>query len=157
MRVEENPMFFVPHWFHSHGVKMGVQHLDMRRHLLVIGASAARVVIRKASSLHPHGEGWFVDWKVVQCAPSQEGTRGRCHFSNWDLGRAFGLSEGSGAYGDWLIQQFRADSAEQGKYIRQGKFLNIPGPGTGHDGDPNISIYIDDEMCEAIRRLLAHA
>lgn len=43
---------------------------------------------------------------------------------------------------------------KQGAFIRYGNFLNIPSPGTGHDGDPNISILIDGPIRRAVRQLL---
>ena len=73
------------------------------------------------------------------------------------LKMAFGLSEESGKYGDWLIGRFGGESAEQGQFIRFENFLNIPCPGTGHDGDPNISIVLDDKIRDAVEHLLACA
>jgi len=32
--------------------------------------------------------------------------------------------------------------------------LNIPCPGTGHDGDPNVSVYIEESIQRAIEQLL---
>jgi hypothetical protein len=133
---------------------MCVEQLDKQNHILVISGSAAKVTIRKVSSVYQDTKGWFVDWEIVQCQPYEEGVRGRSQFNDEDIVVAFGLSEGSGRFGDWLIERFGADSAEQGKYIRWENFLNIPCPGTGHDGDPNISIYLDEEIQDAVRQLL---
>jgi len=46
------------------------------------------------------------------------------------------------------------ESKVQGHYIRRGRFLNIPMSGTGADGDPNISIFVSDEIREAATRLV---
>lgn len=144
-------------WCHHHGSKMYVESLDQQNRILVISGSAAKVTIRRASSVYPDikRKEWFVDWEVVQCAPCKEGTRGRTRFSDEDLAAAFGLSDSSGKSGDWLIQEFGAHVAEQGKYIRWGVYLNIPCPGTGNDGDPNVSIHLDDEIRNAVQQLLA--
>ena len=147
--------WYFPIWYHHHGSKMFVEKLDQKKHVLVIIGSAAKVSIRKASSVYPNTKGWFVDWEVVQCKPYEEGVRGRSQFNDEDIEAAFGLFEASGKCGDWLIERFGADAAEQGKYIRWKQFLNIPGPGTGHDGDPNVSIEIDEEIQNAVRQLLA--
>ncbi|MCX6813615.1 MAG: hypothetical protein NT078_00045, partial [Candidatus Azambacteria bacterium] len=117
---------------------MRVKKLDLLRHILIIGSSAARIVIRKASWVYPGAKGWFVDWEVNQYKPYKEGVLGRSRFNDDELAAAFGLSDNSGNFGDWLIERFGADSAEQGKYIRWKTFLNIPCPGTGNDGDPNV-------------------
>ncbi len=58
------------------------------------------------------------------------------------------------AGGSWLVGRYGGNSAVQSKFIRWGNFLNIPCPGTGHDGDPNVSIYVTDEIREAVRKLL---
>lgn len=57
--------------------------------------------------------------------------------------------------GDFLLEKYGGDVACQFLFIRWQDYLNIPGPGTGHDGDPNISIKLTDEIKEAIRALLA--
>jgi len=130
---------------------MRVEEFDSGNHLLVIAGSAARVrITRRATTVD---EGWFVDWEVVQT--QQEKVNGRVIFTSDDLRAAFGLSEESGRFGDWLIKRFGADSAAQGRYIRWKNFLNIPCPGTGHDGDPNVSIHFDEEIQDAVRQLLA--
>ena len=146
--------WYFPIWCHHHGSKMQVEQLDRENRVLVISGSAAKVTIRKASSVYPDAEGWFVDWEVVQYKPYEEGVRGRSWFDDDDLTAAFGLSEKSGVFGDWLIERFGADCASQGKYIRWRSFLNIPCPGTGHDGDPNVSIHLDEEIRNAVRQLL---
>lgn len=135
---------------------MRVERFDEHSGVLVIAASAAKITVRKASSVHSHAEGWFVDWEVAQFTPNDEGAHGRVHFDNEDLAAAFGLTDSIGkeGYGQWLIDRFGGDSANQGKYIRWRNYLNIPCPGTGHDGDPNVSIHLDDTMRNAARKLL---
>lgn len=144
----------IPIWCHHHGSKMRVKHFELINHVLVISGNAARITIRKASDVFLDAKGWFVDWEVAQCKPYQEGVRGRVRFNDEDLAAAFGLSQSSGRFGERLIEQFGADSADQGKYIRWKGFLNIPCPGTGHDGDPNVSIHIDSKIQNAVQKLL---
>lgn len=145
--------FGVPVWCHHHGSKMRVEKIDLEKGTLVIAGSAAEVIIQKVS-IHPDTKGWNVDWEVVQWKPNNEGARGRAFFTDKDLAAAFDLSSESGKFGQWLIGRYGADSAEQGKYIRFKGFLNIPCPGTGHDGDPNVSIHLDEEIKDAVRQLL---
>jgi len=146
--------WYFPIWYHHYGSKMLVEQLNLQNRVLVISGSAAKVIIRRASSVYPDAKGWFVDWEVVHYKPYEVGVHGRFQFNDEDIAAAFGLSESSGKYGDWLIKRFGADSAEQGKYIRWKNFLNVPCPGTGHDGDPNVSICLDEEIQNAVRQLL---
>jgi len=142
-----------PIWWHHHGMKMHLVWFDKNKRKLMIIGSAAEVTIQPFLSNTKMG--WSVRWKVIQNVPSDEISYGRRTFSGEELAAAFGLTEDSGNYGEWLISRFGADSAEQGKYIRWHEFLNIPCPGTGHDGDPNVSIEIDEEIQKAIKELLA--
>lgn len=142
---------FGPDWWHHHGTKMRVQKQEKQNQFLVIaGSSATLKVVRRASTV---GEGcWYVYWEVIY-APSER-ANGRVIFTTEELKSAFGLSHESGEHGEWLLKRYRASSAEQGKYVRRGDFLNIPCPGTGQDGDPNISLEIDGEIRTAMRQLL---
>lgn len=149
-RAPETRLWGIPNWCHHHGSKMRVEEFSKGNYLLVIAGSAASVrITRRAKTVD---EEWFVEWEVVQS--QQAKVNGRAFFASDDLRAAFGLSQESGEFGDWLIEQFGADSASQGKFIRWKNFLNIPCPGTGHDGDPNVSIHIDDDVQNAIRQLL---
>ncbi len=133
---------------------MRVQQLDRESKRLDIAGSAAKAVIKRASLVYPGAKGWFVDWEVVQSYPCDEVVRGRRQFNDDELTAAFGLTDNPGEHGLWLLDRFGGDSAEQGQYIRWRNFLNIPCPGTGHDGDPNISIRLNEEIKEAVRQLL---
>ena len=155
--VRKNPKInlFLPDWCHLHGSKIDVEKLDLTTNQLVLSGSAAKLTIIKCSELFSkHFNEWIVDWKVVQCVPYQEETNGRVRFSKEELEAAFMLSDKTGIFGDWIIERYGAHSAEQGKYIRWMNYLNIPCPGTGHDGDPNISIHITEEIQEAVKKLI---
>lgn len=145
----------IPNWCHMHGSKMSVRNFDQENSILVLDSSAATVVITKGSSMFPGHEGWFVDWKVVQSAPQKVGVQGRAWFSDQDIKSAFGLSNISGKYDHWLIEQYGADVAEQGRYIRWKNYLNIPCPGTAHYGDPNVSIHLEENIRNAVQKLIS--
>lgn len=53
-----------------------------------------------------------------------------------------------------LIRRFGGNAVHDGKFIRWNRFLNIPGPGTGDDRNPNISIYITEEIEKAVVELI---
>lgn len=141
-----------PIWWHHHGSKMRVVYRDSADHRpkLFLEASAASVGISRDSARY-RSPLWRVKWTV---GFGHGFSSGDISVTGEELRAAFGLSEESGCFGDWLIERYGADSAEQGKYIRWGCFLNIPCPGTGHDGDPNVSIELDDTIKEAVDLLM---
>lgn len=139
-----------PVWWHHHATKMRVVAFGLCKDVLVIQGSVAELVITRK------GASWLVTWKVVQ-GPEQH-TIGQALFSDIDLLVAFGLRLGidNSRCSRWLIERYGGTAARQGKYIRYKNHLNIPCPGTGHDGDPNISIDVDEGMQEAVRQLVCH-
>lgn len=138
-----------PDWCHHHRSKMRLEATG--RDSLIISGSAAEVKISRLPDV-TYGE-WLVEWEIIQSP--HEKTSGNLIFSADELRAAFGLTEQSGLHGHWLIERYGGDSAAQGRYIRYKDYLNIPGPGTGHDGDPNVSIHLDGDIKEAILRLLS--
>jgi hypothetical protein len=144
---EVHPVLGYPIWWNAHGHKMRVESADDND--VVLTSSAAEVKISRSTA-----DVWFVDWKVVQFVPTGEGVNGRTGFSRGDLTAAFGLSDEVGEFGGWMIDRFGGDTANQKSFIRYEDFLNIPGPGTGNDGDPNVSILLSEEITAAVERLL---
>lgn len=142
----------VPVWFHIRGCKMTFRDMDLKTKSFTINSNAADLKIAQIESADSGL--WRVSWHVQRS--QSERVMGNVVFNKEDLKAAFGLSETSGVYGDRYLQIYGGDVAEQGKYIRWNTFLNIPCPGTGHDGDPNISIEIDDQMQNAVRQLLGN-
>ncbi len=142
----------IPNWCHMHGSKMKIKEPHVSNSLLIITGSAASVKITRYGTIAD--KKWSVDWEVIQSRYDNEKSSGRVIFSSDVLRAAFGLTNDSGDCGRWLINRYGADSAEQGKFIRWRNFLNIPCPGTGYDGDPNVSIHLDDEIKDAVRQLL---
>jgi hypothetical protein len=137
-----------PEWCHNHCNKMAIEKLDLGNKCLIIAGSAASVRITRVATTVD--EGWFVDWEVVQSQREKAG--GRVIFSTSDLRVAFGLLTERPRH-EFLEQQYGAQCAVQGTYIRWGNYLNIPCPGTGHDGDPNVSIELSEEIKDAVCRL----
>jgi len=163
MKKKSETIFFsrlYPEWWHVNGAKMELKKsnsLSVR-----IAASAAKLVIRKASLVYPKKfrEGWYVDWKVVQCYEDNEGTAGRVFFTDEDLLVAFGLADKyKGDYEKGISKMFTdrygGTCGYPGKFIRWKEFLNIPCPGIGDDGDPNISIELDEEIKRSVSHLLS--
>lgn len=138
-----------PVWCHHHCTKFGVERAGKKR--VVLTASAAKVTITRVGK--SIDQGWYVDWEVRHSADTK--VNGRAYMQMDMLRAAFGLANHlTGDSGDWLIERYGADSAQQHAYIRWKNYLNIPCPGTGHDGDPNVSIELDDDIKDAVRKLL---
>jgi hypothetical protein len=131
---------------------MKLKPLKRSRALLIEG-SAATVVIRKPV-IESYEFGWIVGWEVFQRAVYEEVASGSRHFTDEELAAGFGISEKSGRLGDWIIERFGAEVAKQGTFIRWKEYLNIPCPGTGQDGDPNVSVFVDEEIKAAVCELL---
>jgi len=142
------PEWGLPVWFHHHGIKLRVFYLNSTGDKsLIIKGSAAQLVIA------PYGDDrWTVRWEIVW--GRHEEVSGHITMLTETLRRAFGLADGTAESGEWILSRYGGDSAEQHRYLRWRDCLNIPGPGTGHDGDPNISVLLRDDIKEAVRQLL---
>lgn len=139
-----------PSWQSAKGYKMALAP-----------ASGVGVIIKSTTAclwIKPGSDDdhWEVTWSVDH---GSSNIRGAHCFSQQDLRRAFGIEDGHRQ--DPYIKNLNriagtiCDAACPGAYYRYGQFLNIPGPGTGVQGDPNISIVLDEEIVEAVRNLLA--
>ncbi len=143
---------FGPAWWHHHGTKMRRDEFHPKEKLLAIVGSAATLKISKSTTKGCEHY-WQIEWEVRQSL--SEFSAGVVLFTNDDLSTAFGLKKVVvPSHSTHLIRRYGGDRAFQGKYFGSGDYLNIPMPGTGHDGDPNISIDIDDAIKDAIRQLL---
>jgi|SRR3989344_2737939 len=140
---------FHPDWWHGHGIKMSLRTLELTPPKLVISGSAADLTIFD----HEYKDLWAVNWEVRQS--QAEKVVGRVLMTNNQLLAAFDHSNELDNYSEWLIDRYGATCASQSNFIRFRRFLNIPGPGTGHDGDPNISIELDEDIKKAVLKLMA--
>jgi len=145
VKPQKLKMFGMPSWFHPHGTKIkciGFDDASAPTRIMLLEANAVKIKIYSYA-----GHGYIVEYTITQSPDSQN--TGKVWMSKENLGAAFGFSDTCKAFsGQWLANEYGADVASQGKYIRYGKFLNIPGPGTGHDGDANVSILIDEIIQE---------
>jgi len=133
-----------PNWFHAHGTKMRLQKDECIDGRLVVIKGSAAIVRIGASPV----AGWFiVEWRLAH--PLFTETSGRAFFDDSELAAAFGLLDNFGS-SEWLIDRFGGTVAKKCKFIRWKEFLNITGPGTGLDGDPNVSIRLSEEIKTAL-------
>ncbi len=148
-----------PSWWSDKGVNMRVDGaiLERGKPMLVNVAvgSAAKVFICQCDSRRGDFD---VQYHINHCDGSHSG--GSIVMSRADLSRAFGLVNGFGTgfshSGKGLLEKgYELDAAAQGKYVRLGDYLNIPHPGTGLVGDPNVSVQLTAEMKSIVQTLLA--
>lgn len=124
-----------PTWWHPSGAKLRVEpHSSWPPISLVLKSDSAGLIIEKAWDWH---KAWHFIWVITHSLA--EHSDGNIWMTIEQLDEAFGDS---------------AFSTAEGLFIRQGPYLNIPGPGTGKDGDPNISILVTKEIRRAVQRLL---
>lgn len=145
---------YYPDWWYGHGNKMQVseEERDKTNKRLVIKGSAAEVVITRREDISNRKE-WLVDYRIIHCSDVQFSS-GRTTMSERELSAAFAINSDDPGEGESLLDQYGGDSASQGTYIRYKRFLNIPGPGTSRNGDPNVSIEITDEIKLGVSKLL---
>jgi hypothetical protein len=125
---------------------MTVENFNRETNQLVLSGSVARLYI---SHVFGSQKEWAVDWEITE--PNGK-VVGSTIFSNTDLALAFDII--SGFNHEELAKRYDAESASQGRYIRWKRYLNIPCPGTGLDGDPNISIWLSEPIKNAVKELL---
>jgi hypothetical protein len=144
-----HPFDYYPVWWHHHGDKfcLDEEKTSFPDKRVILTASAATLTIEADGS-----DNWRINWTIVTYGK----TSGSTTMTNRELLSAFtdtGKTADELSY--WLISVYGGDYAAQGKCIRWKSFLNIPCPGTGHDGDPNVSILLDEDMAQAVVRLLS--
>lgn len=145
-----------PKWWSTKGGKMEIGGLILQQGhepiLNITNGSVARVTITRRSRRADYN----VDCEIKHCDGSQ--TSGTVLMDRSDLAKAFGLVNGFGEGGPALtypeLGYGYPDAAAQGKYFRIKDYLNIPHPGTGLQGDPNISVEITPEIKSAIQSFL---
>ena len=141
----------IPIWHHHHSSKLSPGEIlrSLLNKSVKIEASAATLII---ASRWPN-IGWTIEYKIE--FSSNSFVMGKIILTGPQLEVAFGISNSyDNQVGQWLLDLYGGEVACQGKFIRHQSFLNIPGPGTGHDGDPNISIFLSEEIKSTIRKLL---
>jgi hypothetical protein len=120
---------------------------------LVLSDSRVEMTINRVEN-----DKWKVEWQLVHAWGDDTGCRA---FDDQELASAFGISDRSDQYSDWMLQRFGGTCAHQGLFIRYNEFLCIPGPGTGHDGSPEVSMILYDgsgeggEIRQAVEQLLS--
>lgn len=142
-----------PPWWARQGLKMVADANSEHGLVIISNANAASLRISRNDG---SGERYTLAWSVAHLDAHSHGSL--C-LEKAELLRAFGYSDGHdpsedgfGEGGEMLEERIglRLSAAMLGRYARRGPYLNIPHPGTGLPGDPNISVYITPEIRTAV-------
>lgn len=141
-----------PKWFNQHGLKMllggGNQIVTpLEGDSVLVGNHIAQLQICETLNRAEYKVLWCITLFYKQYA------MGEIILSQTTLERAFGITKDVPTQSTFA-EKFDTDDGEQGQFIRNGSFLNIPMPGTGMDGDPNISLFVSDEIRQAVREFI---
>lgn len=133
-----------PSWYHCNGGKIsqiGINSANSpTRKVLILGSKTVGIKIHR----DPQGTGYLIKYEIHH--PSDTPTTwGKISMSEIEIQKAFGLSGECNGEDEQMVPE---------KFIRQGRYLSIPGPGTGNDGDPNVSIYLDEALVSNVRAFL---
>ncbi len=140
MRTAKETTTRHPIWFHPRGDTMKLGEANSS-HVTIEGPAAELKITSSASRILD----FDVEWNIRH--ENYESSSGVRIFCSTEIDSAFGVTRG-----------FEDGASHQNShFIRFGRFLNVPCQGTSMDGDPNISIFITDEIQKAIRDLLEAA
>lgn len=136
-----------PHWWHGRGKTVYDAGNRRDRSIVTLTSKSCHLKIQRTGENE-----WIVS--VYMHYPGKNRTTHERYFNAVELATAFDtprdLSVGNGLY----AFRRRANFGVEGLFIRRGNFLNIPCPGSGVDGDPNMSIRLTAHIREKIGRFL---
>jgi len=137
----------VPVWWHPGGNSLSF-HSGSEDHLC-LSSEYARLILSGRQG------GCVVQWliKTPHCANKDGYLAGQIIFDIPTFIAAFGGLDLVHFTAYPMIHLHGGVAARQGFFLRFDEYLNIPGPGCGMDGDPNISIYLEHEIKDEIARL----
>jgi len=136
-----------PHWWVSHGGKMEVKRRSNLR--LLLKSSTSELELSRDD-----GSGTFtVFYRLHHGSGSTEHQINGLHET--EVKEMFALENGGRSdYQIFAPLTTYADAALPGAYCRQAGYLNIPHPGAGKQGDPNLSVHITEEIRTAVQDFL---
>jgi hypothetical protein len=141
-----------PKWFHNLG-RFVYRTSDRRDPFtLTFTSKSAHLKISKA---HTSGL-WKIRW-IIYFGKRTGKVEGHLIFTEAELRTLFHLCRTEGdvcALDAEYGIKWGAEIAAPGLFVRSKIFANVPGPGTGKDGDPNISFMITKIMKEKVEHLI---
>lgn len=141
-----------PIWWHPGGINIEIESLsDNSVHL------KSRFV-RLSFIKEYASQGVIIEWHIHSLLDShaleKHHYQGKMSFDMPTAAAAFGMVDLCHRSSAWMIDFYGAQAARQGFFIRYGDYLSIPGPGTGRDGDSNLSLFLEPDIKEWFLKLL---
>ena len=130
-----------PEWFFHKGMKMSARR-DKAASALHFDASAAHLTITPI----PERKGrWKIDWNVQHFFDTK--TSGTLSMDTNTLRASFGCKAFAPSRTHIRItRKLKADYMMPGSFVRKGRFLCVPDPGTGIAFAATVYIYMTDDM-----------
>ena len=137
-----------PDWWHMNGHYLAITHHDAFAGWYRLITNGATVTIY---AVHDQ-EHLCIEWEVR--FSQREKAKGTVLLTPNQMRAAFGFSDECEEGSAFLVEKYGGTCAKQGRFIRWKNCLNVPCPGTGRDGDPNVSIELTPEIKAAVKELL---
>lgn len=137
-----------PNWWHSYG-RLVSRTLERQESELTFSSGAAHIKIGRSSTPRNMFE---VRWIIF--TKGQGRVDGFRVFNKKEMVSAFNIAGECGTSDTEFAGRYDADVGIPGYFIRKDDYLNIPCPGTGIGGDPNISIKITQVMRDQITKFI---
>jgi hypothetical protein len=149
------PEITLPLWWSDRDGKMQAELLDQNNLIIKNEGETAKLMISRKSQ-----EFWLLMWEITFGQKEINGEKIPEKASGQFFLKKAGLEAAFTKVGEnipatcFLEYNARGDL---GKFIRDDRFLKIPGPGIAcrrFDPDPSISIYLTDEIQQEVAHLL---
>jgi len=141
------------------GMVLATRQPPHRSQFTIEKGTIARVQVMRRDYLGE--QRWYVQWYLKHAYRGVDGpddeAQGNFLTDAATIRAAFGLSDSCPDNQPDLARNFGAVCAVQGRFIRDGYRLNIPGPtynGTSC-GATNLSIFLTEEIMDEVERVLA--
>jgi len=135
-----------PEWWNASGGANYVSSTTVMPGEITITTGSCHLKVTRAGRVR-----WLMFGKGGR---QRNGVQGIRTFKKEELLTALDKTDHKGLTDEIYAKRFSAELALPGLFIRSGNFLNIPGPGTGYDGDANISIYLNEALRASLTRFL---
>lgn len=141
-----------PNWWHPGGSNINL--VSVSENSINFASRFTKFSMIKEYDRH----GLIMEWQIYSQVDNHSTLKhhyqGKMNFDLPTAAAAFGLVDLCHSSSLWMIDLYGGSAARQGFFIRYGDYLTIPGPGTGRDGDANLSLLLDTEVKEWIVNLL---
>lgn len=134
-----------PSWWHHCGGQLRLAAATDDRLTLVSPHASLQV--------HRDDQSFLVTWEIRPTGSVDPYVERTIHVSPAVLGMMFKIDEDRHEEYLWHGQHLVTEYSEQ-HFVRWHRYLNLIYPGSGQDGDPNLSVYLFDSIRQAAAALV---